>query len=199
MCRRPTRPSGRARGTNETAVKSLNIVVFALLGAFWISSCSGDEKKKVKEYDYVQVNHWGDKKALYYNLVGRWYPEAEVARLDNEAMTPKEWCARPPAMINVILKNEDIEVVCADGKKYRSPVARIDRDEGGIHLILRTSEDSLFKQLTFKSAIGSTGIVLGNPCSKTPKEETFLRFPKREILERQILGGKRCEQIAKEL
>lgn len=170
--------------------------------ALLLAGCpaSSSESTDAKVYDYTKANV-SDTKALIYNLIGRWYPLREIERLDDDTMTPEQWCAKEPEHIFVHLS--EVEVRCTDGTGYNSPIARIDRSEqGGIMLVMRAPEDAKFKSLTFKDVITKEddeirpkATILGSPCLAEPKAETFARFPKIEILERQILNGRHCSQI----
>lgn len=170
--------------------------------ALLLSGCpaSSSESTDAKVYDYTKANV-SDTKALIYNLIGRWYPLREIERLDDDTMTPEQWCAKEPEHILVNLN--DVEVECLDGSHHSSPIARIDRsDEGGIVLVMRAPEDAKFKSLTFQDVITREeeeirpkATVSGSPCVGEPKAEQFGRFPKIEILERQILNGRHCSQI----
>ena len=153
-------------------------------------------------YDYTKVNTGSDKKALIYNLIGRWYPEAEIHRLDNDSMTPEQWCAREPARIEIFL--DDVQVYCEDGTQHASPIARVDRGDTGITIVMRASEDAKLKSLTFTEVISRAeeknrpkAKVLGSPCSQSTLPEAYARFPKIETLERQILNGRHCAMIPK--
>jgi hypothetical protein len=153
-------------------------------------------------YDYTKVNTGTDQKALIYNLIGRWFPESEIQRLDDDTMTPEEWCAREPAKIEIAL--DDVEVSCTDGTKYSSPIARVERTEQGITLVMRASEGAKLKALTFSEIISRSedknrpkAKVLGTPCTDSMLPEAYARFPRLEILERQILDGRQCAQIPK--
>jgi hypothetical protein len=153
-------------------------------------------------YDYTKIDTGADKKALTYNLIGRWYPETEILRLDDDTMTPEQWCAHEPAHIEVQL--DDVDVYCTDGTHHSSPIARVDRTPEGILLVMRASEGAKLKQLTFSEVISRSedkyrpkAKVLGSPCSDSLLPEAYARFPKIEVLERQILDGRHCAQVPK--
>ncbi len=153
-------------------------------------------------YDYTKINPGSDKKAVIYNLIGRWFPEAEIKRLDNDSMTPEQWCARELARIEIFL--DSVEVYCQDGSHFDSPIARVDRSDQGIVLIMRASEDAPLKSLTFTDVISRSeekyrpkAIVLGSPCVDPGKTEAYARFPKVETLQRQLLDGRQCSQVVK--
>src|SRR5262245_29776572 len=167
-----------------------------------LSGCPGGSSGTVDAsvYDYTKVNTGTDKKALIYNLIGRWFPEAEIQRLDDDSMTPEQWCAREPARIEIFL--DDVEVFCIDGTRYASPIARVDRTDEGVVLVMRAPEDSRLKSLTFGEVLSRSedknrpkAKVLGSPCNTSTLPEAYARFPRLEILERQILDGKQCAQI----
>jgi hypothetical protein len=172
------------------------------VAALALAGCpaGSSESMDARVYDYAKAPV-GDKKALIYNLVGRWYPENEIVRLDNERMTPEEWCAREPARIEVFL--DDVEVYCESGDRYASPIARVDRTEkGGILLLMRAAEGAKLSELRFEEVISHEGVpnqptstVEGTPCAEGPAR--YARFPKIEMLERQILDGRHCAQVKK--
>ena len=171
----------------------LSLVGLAAL--LFVSGCGkGDGEKKKKVYDYTKASGAeGDSKALMYNLIGRWFPTKEVERLDDDSMTPEAWCAREPSQIRVHL--DEVEVQCDSGLPHAAAIARVKRHEkGGIQLVLRASEDAPLRTLIFEQVVGTDAQITGSPCFEG-KPAGHARFPKIEILGRQILGGRRCAQI----
>jgi hypothetical protein len=176
----------------------------ALASILALCGCPGGSSGSMDAsvYDYTKVNTGSDKKALIYNLIGRWYPEAEIMRLDNDSMTPEQWCAREPARIEIYL--DDVEVYCMDGSRHASPIARVDRTDEGVVIVMRASEEAKLRSLTFTEVISRSedknrpkAKVLGSPCSQSTLPEAYARFPKIEVLERQILDGRNCAMIPK--
>src|SRR5688572_1186902 len=150
-----------------------------------LSGCPGGSSgpQDASVYDYTKVNTGSDQKALIYNLIGRWFPEAEIQRLDDDTMTPEQWCAREPARIEIAL--DDVEIYCVDGTRYASPIARVERAEGGIMLVMRASEEAKLKSLTFSEIISRSedknhpkAKVLGTPCTDSMLPEAYARFPR---------------------
>jgi hypothetical protein len=160
------------------------------------SACgkSEDEAAAKKVFDYAAVNVGADSKALVYNLIGRWFPEEEIQRLDDDTLTPEAWCQREPAMVMVLL--DEVTVQCEVGAPTTAAIARVERAEGGgISLVLRAAESSPLKVLTFRQVLGTKAEITGVPCFQG-QAHAYARFPRIEILQRQILQGKRCAQIA---
>lgn len=157
--------------------------------------CAAEKTDADEVYDYTDV--YGadtDSKALIYNLIGRWFPEGEIDRLDDDSMTPEAWCARDPTHIRVHL--DEVVVQCDSGEPYSAAIARVARHEpsGGIELVLRAAEDAALKTLVFEEVKGTQAKVAGSPCFEGEVAE-HARFPKIEVLRRQILGGQRCTQV----
>lgn len=145
--------------------------------------------------DYTQLPPNTDQKGLINNLIGRWYPETEILRLDDDTMVPEAWCARPPTKVQV--KTDELIVQCDSGDAHIAPIARVEKSKsGGINLILRAREDAIMRQIHFIEVMGSTAKIEGTPCSDKPI--AYARFPKFETLQRQIIGGKRCAQVIAE-
>jgi len=153
-----------------------------------------EQAAETQVYDYTAAAFAdSDSKALIYNLIGRWFPEAEIKRLDDDSMTPEAWCAREPSHIRVHL--DEVVVQCDSGPTYSAAIARVTRHEsGGIQVVLRASEDAPLKSLLFEKVIGTKAEISGSPCAEG-KKMVHARFPKIETLRRQILGGRRCAQI----
>jgi hypothetical protein len=123
--------------------------------------------------------------------------------LYDDTMTPAQWCAREPARIEVFL--DDVEVYCMDGTRYASPIARIDRSKEGIQVVMRADDKAKLRSLTFTEVVSRSedknrpkAKVLGSPCSDSMLPEAYARFPKIEILERQILDGRNCAMIIRQ-
>ncbi len=153
-----------------------------------------DDDKKKKANDYYDAPVGDDPKAAMYNLIGRWYPDEEVKRLDNDQMTPEEWCARPPTHILVML--DGVTVQCSEGRAIRAAIARVERTKNReLKLVMRAKADDPLKELLFAKTIDDHATVIGSPCDKT-KPTPHRRFPKFEKLRRSILAGKRCAQIS---
>ena len=130
---------------------------------------------------------------MIYNLIGRWFPEDEIKRLADDSMTPDAWCAREPSHIRVHL--DEVVVQCDTGPTIAAAIARVSRHEsGGIQVVLRAADDAPLKALLFEKVIGTKAEVSGSPCHEG-KKTAHARFPRIEILQRQILGGQRCAQI----
>lgn len=142
--------------------------------------------------DYTTINVETDSKALIYNLIGRWFPEAEIKRLDDDSMTPESWCAREPS--HLLVELDQVSVQCDQGLPQEAAIARVERNAGGIQLVLRAKEDAQLKTLNFTKAVGTEVLVAGSPCDDG-QPQRYARFHRYETLERQILGGKRCAQI----
>lgn len=171
------------------------VTLAAVLGLSSGCTPGASEATDAAIYDYTAVNTGPDTKALIYNLIGRWYPVEEIARLDDDSMTPEAFCAREPSMLTVLL--DDVEIQCDQGASVSVAIARVERSaEGGIHLAMRAKEEEL-KHITFKKVLGSTAVIAGSPCYGG-KDHDYARFPKYEVLQRQILGGRRCAQIIKD-
>jgi hypothetical protein len=175
-----------------------------LFSALALTGCPGGSAGSADAavYDYTKVNTGSDKKALIYNLIGRWFPEAEIHRLDDDTMTPEQWCAREPARIEIFL--DDVEVYCQDGSRHAGPIARVDRTDEGITIVMRASDEAKLKTLTFAEVVSRSedknrpkARVLGSPCSQSTLPEAYARFPKIERLEREILNGRNCAMIPK--
>lgn len=142
--------------------------------------------------DYTTINVETDTKALIYNLIGRWFPEAEIKRLDDDSMTPVTWCAREPT--HVLVELDQVTVQCDQGLAQEAAIARVERASGGIQLVLRAKEDAQLKSLVFTKAVGTSVEIAGSPCDDG-QGHAYARFHRFETLERQILSGKRCAQI----
>lgn len=171
------------------------VATCGILGcALLFAGCGKPPPEAPKAYDYTKAKHAdASSKALMYNLIGRWFPEAEIRRLDDDSMTPEAWCAREPSHVMVHL--DEVEVRCDEGPAYSAAIARVERHEGGgIQVVLRAAEDAKLKSLVFEDVIGTGARISGSPCTKD-KAANHARFPKIEILRRQILGGRRCAQI----
>jgi hypothetical protein len=139
---------------------------------------------------YVDTS--ADDKALIYNLVGRWYPQDEITRLSDRTLTPEQWCEREPTVLFVY--PEKVEVRCAKGTLHAAMIAQAKRDKDGkITLTMRAKEDSPLKQISIQ-AKGPRATIEGSPCFEAATEHA--RFPEYEILSREILGGRRCAQVA---
>ena len=171
------------------------VATCGLLGLTVLAGCSEPPAAAPQTYDYTQAKYAdADSKALMYNLIGRWFPEAEIRRLDDDSMTPEAWCARPPSHVMVHL--DEVEVQCDEGLPYSAAIARVERHEsGGIQVVLRAAEDAKLKSLLFEDVIGTGARLSGSPCVEGGKATAHARFPKIEILRRQILSGRRCAQI----
>lgn len=132
-------------------------------------------------------------KARLYNLVGRWYPEAEIDRLRDPTLTPEEWCAREP--IRIFIHQDHVEVFCEREPPKRAAIARVKTSSqaGDLTLLLRASKESPLRELRFETN-GPSAIVSGSPCHGG-KPTMHRRFPEYEILSRQILAGRRCSQV----
>jgi hypothetical protein len=147
-------------------------------------------------FDYTKVNVGTDSKALIYNLIGRWFPKEEVERLDDDTLTPEAWCEREPARVEVHL--DEVEVHCDDGlPTAKIAIARVERGEAGVAVVMRAAEDARLRTLTFERVTGTEASIAGVPCFGG-ESHVFLRFPRFEILKRQILGGRRCSQVVKD-
>lgn len=173
----------------------LRLVLPILAAAAAASGCGkGKAEDANKVYDYTKAaSADGDSKALIYNLIGRWFPKAEIERLDDDSMTPAAWCGRDPSMIRVML--DEVIVQCDDGEPHQAAIARVTRHEGGgIQITLRAAEDAPLRSLLFEDVIGKDAKITGSPCFDK-KTTPHARFPKIETLRRQILGGQRCAQI----
>ncbi len=163
-----------------------------------LAACSGpaaDGAADASVIDYTKIRVEGDDKVLIYNLVGRWFPEEEIKRLDDDSITPEVWCAREPTRLLVQL--DTVEVQCDSGAPVGLPIARVERQADGVHLILRAKEGSDFKNLVFQQATGTKAVIGGSPCFPG-KSVTYARFPRYELLQRQILSGRRCTQIKRD-
>lgn len=155
----------------------------------WASSEPADAGE-VTSY-YVDV---ADDKTLLYNLVGRWYPGEEIARFSDKTLTAEQWCEREPAVVFVM--PESVQIRCQQGAPQSAMIARVQRDKDGkITLTMRAKEDSALKQLHFETR-GSRATISGNPCFDG-KPVAYGRFPEYEIWSREILGGRRCAQVAR--
>ena len=100
-----------------------------------------------------------DDKSKLYNLIGRWYPTAEVTRLKDETLTPEEWCAREPMKLTVM--PDSVEVRCDKGQVFTAAIARARTSTvpGELTLLLRVSKDSPLKQVRFE-AMSASGLEL---------------------------------------
>jgi hypothetical protein len=127
-------------------------------------------------------------------LVGRWWPDQEIARLSDRTLTPDQWCEREPSMIFV---NADwVQVRCDKGPEMSAMIAKAHREKDGtVTLLMRAKEDSPLRQLGFL-ATGPKAEITGSPCFEG-KAAKHARFPEYEILSREILGGRRCAQLTK--
>lgn len=153
-----------------------------------------EQKKKADPVDYTRVS--GEGKALLYNLVGRWFPDSEIKRLDVDSMTPEEWCSREPTHVEVLL--DEVRARCEDGELVSAAIARVERNpEGGITIILRAKEDAKMREVIFRKAKGTMAAIAGTPCYKEPVVEHF-RFPEIERLKREVMAGQRCAQLKKD-
>lgn len=132
-------------------------------------------------------------KARLYNLVGRWYPEAEIDRLRDPTLTPEEWCKREP--VRIFIHQDRVEVFCENETPKRAAIARVQTSTraGELTLLLRASKESPLRQLRFEVQ-GPTALVTGSPCFRG-RATMHRRFPEFEILTRQILAGRRCSQV----
>ena len=178
-------------GTGQMrSLATCGILGLAVVGA----ACGEPPPKAPQTYDYTKAQYAdADSKALMYNLIGRWFPEAEIRRLDDDSMTPEAWCARNPSHIMVHL--DEVDVQCDEGLPFAAAIARVERHEsGGIQVVLRAAEDAKLKSLLFEDVIGTGARITGSPCFEGAATN-HARFPKIEILRRQILGGRRCAQI----
>jgi hypothetical protein len=87
-------------------------------------------------------------------------------------------------------------VRCAKGAELNAMIAGAHQEtDGRITLNMRAKEDSPLKQLSFQ-ARGPKASITGNPCFEGQVVE-YARFPEYEILSREILGGRRCAQLAR--
>lgn len=142
--------------------------------------------------DYTKLPQGGDAKSLVNNLIGRWYPEAEIKRLDDDTMVPEEWCKRPPTVLQIW--SDEVKVQCDGGDPISAPIARVQQSKaGGIDLVLRAKEDAAMRVVHFVEVKGPKSVIEGTPCFKTATK--YARFPKFETLQRSILAGKRCSQV----
>lgn len=177
-------------------MKQSGVLLGALLAALGTSGCPLGSKdgKDAGPPNYLAVP--GEGKGLLPNLIGRWFPEAEIERLDNDTMTPQAWCAREPTMILVNLN--EVLVQCDSGPEIVAAIARVERtQEGGVRLVMRGQDEGPFKSLLFDQVLGPKAIITGSPCNGGERAN-YARFPKIEVLRRQILSGKRCAQILKQ-
>jgi hypothetical protein len=135
-----------------------------------------------------------DDKSKLYNLIGRWYPTSEVARLKDDTLTPNEWCARQPTRLTVM--PDSVEMVCEKGDKHSAAIARVKTSTkaGEILLLLRVGKDAPMRQIRFEEVRGPNATIVGLPCW-SGRAEPHQRFPEYEILTRQILQGRRCSQL----
>ncbi|MCK6552771.1 hypothetical protein L6R52_43510 [Myxococcota bacterium] len=131
--------------------------------------------------------------SVIYDLVGRWYPEAEIARLSDRTLTPEEWCRREPSMIFVV--PEKVTVACDDGAPISAMVAVARRPAGDrVEVALRAKPGSPLTKLTF-DVDGTRATITGSPCDRGASAR-YARFPRYELLGREILGGRRCAELA---
>lgn len=161
-----------------------------------LSACGDKQPKGEALYDFTQEVQGGPK-AMIYNLVGRWYPVEEVKRLEKLGITPADWCKRPISRLELTM--DSVELQCDSGVIERAVVANIGPAQGGgIDLKLRASSDAQLNELTFKTVVGSArgteATILGLPCYGG-KLHVYARFPRYEVLRRQVLGGRSCDQI----
>ncbi|MEQ8275251.1 MAG: hypothetical protein RMA76_43310 [Deltaproteobacteria bacterium] len=179
--------------TRPAALASL-VLSAALVG------CPGETKVETVVLDasvpdYTKLPPNTDEKGLINNLIGRWYPDGEITRLDDDTMVPEAWCARPPTKVQV--KIDEVIVQCDKGDTHTAPIARVQASKaGGIELILRARDDAVMKRIHFAEVMGASAKIEGTPCYD--KLMSYARFPKFETLQRSILGGKRCSQVIAE-
>jgi hypothetical protein len=167
------------------------LIILALLGS---PACQKTPDGDGKEVTSFYVDTAADGKALLYNLIGRWYPEAEIKRLSDRTLTPEQWCAREPTMVFLI--PESVQIRCTKGPEMSAMIAIAQQTKDGkIAVTMRAKEDSPLKQLVF-DVRGPKATISGNPCFDG-KPITYGRFPEFEILSREILGGRRCAQFAR--
>lgn len=166
----------------------------ALVGPLWACPQAETEPTAPPQADAPFVTTAQvDDKAKLYNLIGRWYPSQEVARLKDDTLTPEEWCKRPPVRVNVLA--DSIEVQCSLTEVHTAPLARVRTSTAGdVILSLRVSKESTLRQLRFEQVQGPRARLVGSPC---PGFEAgpYERFPEYEIITRQILSGRRCTQF----
>lgn len=147
-------------------------------------------------YDFTREVQGGPK-AMIYNLVGRWYPIEEVKRLEKLGITPADWCKRPISKLELTM--DEVALQCDQGGVQRAVVAQVGPGSmGGVQLKLRASTDSKLNQVLFKTVVGGANgteaTIEGLPCYGG-KLHVYVRFPRYEILRRQVLGGRSCEQV----
>ncbi|MBK8012534.1 MAG: hypothetical protein IPK13_14375 [Deltaproteobacteria bacterium] len=141
-------------------------------------------------FGFIDVR--GNDRAYVNNLVGRWFTEAEIQRLDDDSLTPEEWCSREPSYVLVLL--DSVTVRCDNQEVYSAGISRVSGGEGGkIRIILRAKDDSKLRQLVFRDVLGTRALISGSPCFD--REMAYARFPRIEILRRQILDGSSCAQV----
>lgn len=183
-------------GAEMRGMASMQRAGWILVAGLGLVSCGkgADPEAQNQAYDYTAAAFAdSDSKALIYNLIGRWFPESEIKRLDDDSMTPEAWCAREPSHVRVHL--DEVVVQCDSGPTQSAAIARVVRHEsGGIQVVLRASDDAPLKSLLFEKVIGTKAEITGSPCGDG-KKVVHARFPKIEILRRQILGGRRCAQV----
>lgn len=180
--------------------RTAQILALSLVTAAAGTGCPGETKVESMQIDasvpdYTKLPPNTDQKGLINNLIGRWYPDAEIQRLDDDTMVPEAWCARAPSKVQVRI--DEVSVQCDDGDPHVAPIARVQSSEsGGIELILRARDDAIMKRIHFIEVMGPTAKIEGTPCSDKPM--SYARFPKFETLQRSILGNKRCSQVMAE-
>ncbi len=164
-------------------------------GVLFAAGCSAEAGPEVDAGppNYGMAWTGGNARALLHNLVGRWFPETEIVRLNDDTLTPEEWCARSPVRILVLL--DEVEVQCAKGPPVSATIARVKGDkDASVSLTMRAKEGSDFRHLKFENILGTKALISGGPCSgKEPVPHA--RFPQIESLRRQILGRQTCAQI----
>lgn len=167
----------------------------ALLACGLALACGGNtEPAPTPGVAPVVTNAQVDDKSQLYNLIGRWYPSTEVARLKDDTLTPAEWCARPPMKLMVL--PDSIEVHCGPNEVHTAPLARVRTTTaaGEVILSLRVGKDAIMRQIRFDALDGPRARITGSPCSGGAPT-AYERFPEYEVLTRQILNGRRCSQI----
>ncbi len=176
------------------------VIALSLVTAAVATGCPGETKVESVQIDasvpdYTKLPPNTDQKGLINNLIGRWYPDGEITRLDDDTMVPEAWCARPPTKVQVRI--DEVIVQCDSGDPHIAPIARVQHSEsGGIELILRARDDAVMKRIHFVEVMGPTAKIEGTPCQE--KVMSYARFPKFETLQRSILNGKRCSQVIAE-
>lgn len=139
------------------------------------------------------INVQGNERAYVNNLVGRWFTEAEIRRLDDDSLTPEEWCSREPSYLLVLL--DSVTVRCDNQEVYSAGISRVSGEDGKIRIVLRAKDDSKLRQVVFREVLGTHALISGSPCFD--QEMAYARFPRIEILRRQILDGSSCAQVQK--